>query len=148
MNMIKSSFAVLLLFPLMACGNDSAEPENLPDISAVYKKMESLTQDKSCEIDSDCGVMPTGERACGGPSGYMVYSQRLGTESISQLESLAKQSSDMARLINEKSDMMSTCDVLPPATAACIENQCTIVESNQYLDPGNLPTNKDDGLSQ
>ena len=156
MNLVRLGVLVVGLLPLTACAAGDEKPTlevaatsaPIPaDIEEVHAEMERIAGSKMCETDADCATIPLGQRACGGPSGYMAYSKLIGTDAIVQLEELAKQSAELAHQNNLKNQMMSTCEVMPPAVAACIEQQCKITTARELIRSG-TPANPNDGLTQ
>ncbi|GHA21606.1 hypothetical protein GCM10008090_34410 [Arenicella chitinivorans] len=156
MKLVRLGVLVACLLPLSACAASDEKPKL--DVAAtsapipaaiedVYAEMERIVGSRVCETDADCATIPLGQRACGGPSGYMAYSKLIGTDAIVQLEELAKQSAELAHQNNLKNQMMSTCDVMPPAVAACVEQRCKITTARELIRSG-TPVNKDDGLIQ
>ena len=137
--------AVLLMFTSISCvGGEHDKPEQgqpkqsqpkligasspkdsmVKESSEVHHQMTELAKNTYCESSSDCGVLGVGQRACGGPSKYMVYSKRIGEDSQAQLATLAQRSKELAMQVNLKEQMMGICQVLPAVTAACVDNQC------------------------
>lgn len=156
MNLVRLSVFAVSLLPIAACAASDEKPKlevaatSAPVPSAiedVYAEMERIAGSKMCETDADCATIPLGQRACGGPSGYMAYSKLIGMDAIVQLEALAKQSEELARQNNLKNQMMSTCEVMPPAVAACVENQCEISTARELIRSA-TPGNQNDGLTQ
>jgi len=92
--------------------------------SSVYHEMTEISTNRYCESNSDCAVLPVGERACGGPSNYVVYSTQVGEESIAQLRLLAERSKQLAKQMNQKSQLMGICQVLPAVSVHCLKNEC------------------------
>jgi len=125
-------------------GGDSLDEIAL-DSKRVYEDMAAIMTNNACDTNDDCVIMPIGNRACGGPSSYQVYSKTIGAEMISQLEILATQSAELARKANEKNRMMSTCHMIPVPSAACVENQCVTQQSATF---GEEIMNSNDGLIQ
>lgn len=120
-------------------GASSAKDSVVKESSEVYHQMIELANNTYCESSSDCGVVAVGQRACGGPSKYMVYSKHIGEESQAQLVSLSQRSKELAMQVNLKQQMMGICQVLPAVTAICVDNQC-VGQSVNGQNEGILPT--------
>lgn len=145
MTQIRIFGVTLLVMFVAACGPKSSPPAFevdsvgaplSPSIEEVHQEMALIAQNHFCNVDTDCATMPIGYRACGGPSAYMVYSKLIGDESIVALEDLAKQSVELAQQKNQRNEMMSTCEIIPPAVAACIEQRCVITSPRNLLESG------------
>ena len=145
MNPIRLLLLACLACLMQACS--STPPDNAfevanvgaqlpPSIEAVHQEMEVIAQNRFCDVDTDCATMPIGQLACGGPSAYMTYSKRIGTEAVVSLENLAKQSVELARQSNQRSQMMSSCQLIPPAFTACIDQRCVITSPSNLLEAG------------
>ncbi|RBP49347.1 hypothetical protein [Arenicella xantha] len=145
MNLFRICIVFALAWSLLACSSASSDEafevesvgtELPPTIEVVHQEMEAIAENRYCDVDSDCATMPIGQRACGGPSAHMVYSKQIGTQAIVALENLAKQSAELAQQTNQRNQMMSTCQMLPPAVAACIEQRCVITSPSNLLESG------------
>jgi len=172
MNIKTLATSVLLLFTTISCvageGDKSADKDAVAtdavatdavverDVSSeksmlgkdsnwIYREMGALSDNKYCESNADCGAMPAGERSCGGPSNYIVYSRLIGEESVAQLASLAQRSKELAQKMNLKKQMMGICQILPAVTAECANNQCVAVSVTDGSTGGPV-FNSNDGL--
>ncbi len=97
-------------------------------IQSMHKELAEMTSNNYCETDLDCAVLSIGERACGGPSSYMIYSKQVGNEVINKLEKLSAESVNLAKENNGKSGLSSTCQMYPIPMPSCVENQCVTNE--------------------
>ncbi|HEA17687.1 MAG TPA: hypothetical protein ENH88_14850 [Pseudoalteromonas prydzensis] len=83
--------------------------------------LNELVQDTSCTASFQCKVLEVGQRACGGPSRYMVYST-LNTEQ-EKAEQLAQQINAL-EADNNKSNGLTDCLPVLPVQALCINQTC------------------------
>lgn len=83
--------------------------------------LDELVQDTSCTASFQCKVIEVGQRACGGPSRYVVYST-LSTEQ-ERAEQLAQQI-NVLEAENNKSNGLTDCLPVLPVQALCINQTC------------------------
>jgi hypothetical protein len=84
--------------------------------------MEELTKDKSCTSNSECKAMAYGTKACGGPSGYVVYS--IKTTDVIRLKEVTSELSQLQDEYNREQGLMSTCSYMMPPEVSCDQGQC------------------------
>ncbi|MDP4490677.1 hypothetical protein QDG88_22450 [Pseudoalteromonas piscicida] len=99
------------------------------DIKTHKQSLENIVADKSCDNDTHCKVIAVGDRACGGPSSYLVYSTRSADEA--QVEQLAEQITTLERAYNMQNQMMSICQHLIEPATQCVENKCVKLENSR-----------------
>ncbi|MRX28616.1 hypothetical protein [Kangiella sp. HZ709] len=132
MKKVLSIFNVSIIsLLLVACPNESnsGKSEKIANYGATQDGLKSmhndiyeLIKDKSCQQDSDCGVVGLGARACGGPDSYAVYSK--ANIDAEQLQSMTKQLESLHKTYNQENQIMSICMMEPKPGFACIDNQC------------------------
>ncbi|RXE89206.1 MULTISPECIES: hypothetical protein [Pseudoalteromonas] len=99
------------------------------DIKAHKQSLENVVADKSCDNDTQCKVIAVGDRACGGPSSYQVYSTKSADEA--QVKQLAEQITTLERAYNMQNQMMSICQHLIEPATQCVENKCVKLENSR-----------------
>ena len=87
--------------------------------------LNELVQDTSCTASFQCKVLEVGQRACGGPSRYVVYST-LNTEQ-EKAEQLAQQI-NVLEADNNKNKGLTDCLPVLPVQALCINQTCQSFE--------------------
>lgn len=87
--------------------------------------LNELVQDTSCTASFQCKVLEVGQRACGGPSRYVVYST-LNTEQ-EKVEQLAQQINALEAENNKRNGLTDCLPVLP-VQALCISQTCQSFE--------------------
>lgn len=123
MSMLKLSVACSMLF-FSACVSASKEEKLHSEQQQVYSQMKALLSDKSCSTVADCGVIPVGNMACGGPASYMAYSISMGEDKISELKALAERTKQLDKKLNKISGMMSPCVYHSEPALVCENNIC------------------------
>lgn len=81
-------------------------------------------QDLSCTKTEECMSVAVGARACGGPSGYIIVSQK--NKNYSKIVERAKVHEALSKEQLKLNDggMMGTCNVIMPTSAVCVKNLC------------------------
>lgn len=94
------------------------------DTRQLFQRLVRLTDDKQCDSDNQCEVLPVGNRPCGGPEQYMAYSTTNTDQKLLQYtqERYSKLKSEQQKRLG----MVSTCQTLPKPTAVCQARQCVI----------------------
>ena len=131
------AFKFSLIFSMLffsACTTASEQESSRIEQEQVYSKIDELLSDKSCSTSADCGVLPVGNKACGGPSGYKVYSTLIGDDKISQVKALAERTKQFDKKRNDLGGIMSTCVFLSEPALVCENNLCAT--SNEAKDLG------------
>lgn len=114
---------VLLLTSVFGNTEDQRMEEKQDLVQLLYSQTHDLASvDLSCESVDDCDSMAYGDRACGGPAGYLVYSKN--NPVLSLLEESAKTSSRVHRELNQEFGLFSICALAPRPRVKCIENKC------------------------
>ncbi len=121
-------FALTLPIASALAGGGSTHSIPPSQLKLVYDEIGAVTLNAQCSSDTDCEVLPLGQRACGGPASYHAYSKKLSSEDITKLEQLAQRSEELARKMNEKNQVMSACEVLRVPSASCVKDVCTIIQ--------------------
>lgn len=94
------------------------------DTRQLFQRLVRLTDDKQCDSDNQCEVLPVGNKPCGGPEQYMAYSTANTDQKLLQYtqERYSKLKSEQQKRLG----MVSTCQILPKPTAVCQARQCVI----------------------
>jgi hypothetical protein len=133
--------AILLLLACAACTTRADGPpsrsvsapaaaDNMqaaaPSASGTLRSIHALIGKPSCLSDSQCQVLPIGAKSCGGPAGYLAWSN-VSTDGA-ELQALAERYKAEQQADNERAGRISTCRVLPQPPAACRANICQLVQ--------------------
>ncbi|MBB1411352.1 hypothetical protein [Pseudoalteromonas sp. SG44-17] len=103
-------------------------PATRDNIKKVHQQLQTQIADLNCDNSSQCKVLPVGSRACGGPSSYIVYSNKTANEQA--VEKLTQQITSLESQFNAQNKMISICQHLTAPAAQCIENKCVKLESS------------------
>lgn len=95
-------------------------------IEELKAQLDQLTANKQCSSDTVCRVLPVGKRACGGPSGFVIFStEHSNTDTVQDLTSRI---TTLEQAINFNSNAMSICEHLSQPTVQCVANACTATD--------------------
>ena len=121
--------AALMLF---ACEKqevmDRPEAESLR-LEKLYHEIDSLAALYPCENSAEWHFTAIGAKPCGGPTGYIAYSERIDT--VGFLDKVALYT-ELQQLYNEKWDVVSDCMVLlAPSRVVCEGGKAKLVWDDQ-----------------
>lgn len=105
---------------------DSAAQQN--SLEALRQQLDKVTENKQCSTDTVCRVLPVGKRACGGPSGFVVFSTEYSDEAT--VKTLASQITALENTYNLSTNAMSICEHLSEPTVQCIASTCAATNGN------------------
>lgn len=116
----------MMLVSLSSCDKVPVELTNQEAdearIAEMLIEINDLISDKSCNKDGQCKVMAYGDKACGGPVGYLVYSS--GNVDENQLKDLVEKFTDLQSLMNEQYGYISDCSIASPPDVSCLGGNC------------------------
>lgn len=124
MNMKNIFCYLLILLFLFSC---SAEGPNTKEeyelkMQSLHQEIENLISTGSCNEASDCDYLPLGEKACGGPHAYVVFSADIDVEKLKQL---VNEYTLLEKEYNDKFGIPSDCSLVnPPENIGCVNSKC------------------------
>ncbi len=102
----------------------SPEAESLL-LERLYDEIDSLAASYPCHDVEEWRFTAVGEKACGGPAGYIAYSTAMDTAGFLNKVEIYTQ---LQRAYNIKWDVVSDCMFLtPPSHIICEENKAKLV---------------------
>ena len=105
------------------CGQIPSAKISDKDLSALYQKIEKTTS-ASCTQDSECKQISVGNKPCGGPWGYIVYSK--DTTDEENLILLVKEVFKLETQLNLQANDTSICDFsMPYESLHCESDICS-----------------------
>ncbi|NBB75844.1 MAG: hypothetical protein GVY02_00570 [Bacteroidetes bacterium] len=141
MNRIWFAFAPIFisLVLLSSCreffGLDKSESENKMTLEEVARAIDSEIGNADATSLSQCKAIPIGDKPCGGPWGYLVYSTQESNEAT--LQSLIEKYNELDRVRNEEEERMSTCDVATEPELTLRDGACRGVGAYAW-NPGDI----------
>lgn len=112
---------VASLLIVSGCESTAANTNSNGNLSGANQALNELINDASCTASFQCKVLEVGQRACGGPSRYVIYSTLNTTQEA--VEQQAAQVTKQEQLANENGTANDCLPVLP-VQALCIDKQC------------------------
>lgn len=117
--MLKTFAIIIFTFSSMTYANQL--PEN--PVNHILGAIEVLNvYDLSCQSNNDCHAIAFGSKACGGPQGFIISSEK--NSKIEQIESLADMSEKLAKDYNRENGINSDCEYEIAPNVSCLQNRC------------------------
>ena len=92
--------------------------------AALLARIRGEIGEARCDRDAQCHTLAVGEKACGGPAGYLAWSGPPARGST--LEAWAAELATLQRKRAAASGMMSNCQFLPDPGAVCVQQRCVL----------------------
>lgn len=122
-------FLALFLFMGSVSGCEQAEDNQeitAKDLEKQLAEIHSLINADSCSETGECSFLAYGSKACGGPQGYLLFSNQVNVEALSKMVEEYNKAEDA---YNKKFGVISDCMfVTPPTQLACENGKCVQVE--------------------
>jgi hypothetical protein len=121
-------FAIVWLFQSFQCENASENKSQAAQLESLQLKeqnIKSYIASFICDGTSGCSFIAFGSKACGGPKEYLVYSNSLDVNYLTeQVAAYNQQEATYNIQFNVVSDCML---VSPPDTFGCVDGVCKIL---------------------
>jgi hypothetical protein len=92
-------------------------------LAQMRADIETFAKNKACSNGDNCRVMGIGNKPCGGPSDYIIYS--LTNTDEKQLIAKVNEYTDFQKAYNIKNQLVSDCSLLQIPTVDCKNGVCT-----------------------
>jgi hypothetical protein len=119
-------FSVVLL--LQSCeGTDASDTIVSPTQQMIEKKQEiqNYINSFSCSSSVGCSAIALGDKPCGGPREYLVFSNAVN---LTLLQTMVAEYNLLDKQNNIKTNAVSDCMmVLPPTNIGCVNGVCGII---------------------
>jgi len=128
-RMIPVIIMIACVASLAACKDDDPPYDEAADRASLEKmeaQIDTLITEGTCTDAEDCRSIAFGDKPCGGPWSYKVYSVS-GVDTL-QLASLVDAYNKFNKMLNERHGWMSDCMVVMPPNIDCVEGKCVAVE--------------------
>ncbi|MFN3195650.1 MAG: hypothetical protein ACE364_06875 [Chlorobiota bacterium] len=120
--------SVIMLF-LFSCKDNSMNQEaDAENLARMFEEIKGLSNSEPCEDPSEWRYTSYGSKACGGPIGYIAYSENIDTTLFLSLVAEHKEAEDE---YNKRWGIISDCS-LPeePVGVECNNGEPKLVYSN------------------
>ena len=123
---------VLFLFSMLFMATKCEENNDTNTIESDRLKLSELKTEIDVLVDASvcgdaysCAFFAYGSKACGGPQGYLVYTNSIDVEN---LKVLVENYNEAEAYFNKKWGIISNCMMpSPPTNIICENNKCTAV---------------------
>ena len=123
--MKKKILLILTIFGLLSCANDDTAESKAAYEMQLQEQLEAITNLASsgnCNEDTDCDYLAYGSKACGGPTGYVVFSTAID---VDLLKEMIEDYTKLEEEYNIKFGIISDCSIVSPLfITGCLDNQC------------------------
>ena len=117
-----TAIGIFLLFGMcISCSQNDGltQQEEAQKLGTLMSEIERLAVSKSCEYASEWRYTSYGEKACGGPVGFIAYATTIDTAAF--LEKIAAHRA-AEQAFNKKWGIISTCDAPVEPSGIICEN--------------------------
>jgi len=122
-------FLALFLFIGSVSGCEQAEDDQeitAKNLEKQLAEIHSVISADSCSESNQCSFLAYGSKACGGPQGYILFSNQVDVEALTAMVDNYTKAEDA---YNRKFGIISNCmHVAPPTQLACENGKCVLVE--------------------
>lgn len=116
-------FRFVLALSLLVSSNLYAASQKTNPATAIIAAVKVLSNaELQCQTDQDCMAIPVGNKACGGPSDYIIASKV--NQNINEIQTLARLSEDKEHIYNVENRIISNCMIEMPPKTACAKSKC------------------------
>lgn len=127
MKKLKTIGISLLIAICFSCSNDDelTQEQEVDKLNQMFFEIESMASSLSCIDSSEWTFTSYGNKACGGPVGFIAYSKNIDVDFFLQRveEYRIKQ-----QKFNAKWGIFSDCSVPPKPTGVICENTVPVLE--------------------
>ena len=121
----------------------SAQQQLEMELNLAHQQINLKNMNLACAGDGNCESMPMGERPCGGPSSYLIFSNT--NMYAVELHKLVDKYTELEKRINNgSSNIVSSCQSLPEPDPRCEKDKCvdhTITKEFAAPGAGGAPSN-------
>lgn len=121
---MRRTIAILTVLVLGCMDTDMSDPEAAAraEVDAKAAPAIALANSGSCVSKGSCRMIGFGTKPCGGPWGYLIYSNTIDTV---QLATLVQEYNDAEARYNRDWSVTSDCSIARrPDSLACVNGKC------------------------
>lgn len=140
MNKPLNFLLILILGGLITTGTACTDDDDDYDEAADLKILQSMEADidayigaADCDDEGDCRALGFGDKPCGGPWGYKIFSIS-ATDSV-ELAGMIQNYNEFNRVLNERYGWMSDCMYVGPPELGCVKGKCVAVVPSKQGEP-------------
>ena len=112
-------FLLVLIFVSCSNTNEISQEEDQQYLLDMFAEIEALANSEQCINASEWLITAIGAKACGGPTGYIAYSNKIDTTFFLQK---VKEYTTAQDEFNKKWNVVSDCSIpQEPLSVTCVE---------------------------
>lgn len=119
------SFVCLLVVSFMLNGCDLPGSNNsvtLAQLETQLKDIQNFVSKGNCSQAGECSYLAIGSKACGGPAGYIVFSNNIDVDALKQM---VERYTEDQKTYNKENNVISDCSLAnPPEKLDCLDGSC------------------------
>lgn len=119
---ISLSLTVLLLASCSLNETTDQHDSDLKRLEDLSNEIIALVDSSVCNDEAECEFVAFGSKPCGGPWGYLVFSNSIDTDELMEKVDRFNQ---LQNSYNIRYNIVSDCSVvMPPTSLICEDNKC------------------------
>ena len=122
--MMRKWYYILLLAIAFGCQDNNDQSADLEALEAMFEEIETIANSIACTDAAEWSITPYGSKACGGPQGYIAYSNQIDVASFLLK---VEQYSQAEYNYNIRWGIISTCDLPAAPTGVSCENDVAVL---------------------
>lgn len=115
----------LALFILNCTSTKNPQESEQRELEEMFSRIQELASKEECTDPDNWSYIAYGEKACGGPLGYIAYSKEID---VQEFKSLVEQHRSRMDEFNKKWDLSSDCSLPPEPLGVRCENGKPVFE--------------------
>lgn len=121
-----SIFLTLIIITLCACSNSKelTQDQERENLSTLLERINTLAENENCTNATEWTYVEYGSKACGGPQGFIAYSNNINT---SQFLALVKEYTQEEDNYNKKWGVISDCSIPQEPSSVSCENGAAVL---------------------
>lgn len=110
---------------ISSCDKENTQNEDQQELAQLLTKIRTLAESSRCGDDINIQTLAFGDKACGGPSSYVAYTN---TINVQELEKLAANYTDLEIRYNQKWSVISDCALVGgPKSVNCNNGKLQVI---------------------
>jgi hypothetical protein len=121
---MKNVFLILFALLCFGCQSNNNQEEEQQALEAMFDEIEILANSIACENAADWSFVAYGHKACGGPQGYIAYSNQINVNAFLRL---VENYTTAEREFNLRWGVASDCALVTPPSEVLCENGVAVL---------------------
>lgn len=94
----------------------------LAHLETQLNDIQNFVKKGSCAQDGECAYLAIGSKACGGPMGYIIFSNDID---VAALKKMVDKYTQDQKTYNIENNVISDCSIVnPPEKVGCVDGSC------------------------